>query len=274
MSLKTFFKSKINRILTALTVVAVAGAGISVGAVAANNKAQEADAIDANDEYYWGLIGGFSGNSWSSDVCTTTAHGDSSAQGYESTTGTKTLGPYNITSSIEFKIRANSGWSAQFGKTTLGKVNSTYFGTDSNSEYDNNNQSNATINSGYNGYYTFVLSGNLYNYHERHYGISVYYNSSASSFNVTEYRVLGGTVEGSSFNTDTASLGVLFTPSTPASVTGYSFDGWYTDSACSTSYSTSRFSSGTTLYAKYTATASYAYRFFVQSSIRTLPRLN
>jgi hypothetical protein len=34
MSLKTFLKSKINRIITALTVVAVAGAGISVGVIA------------------------------------------------------------------------------------------------------------------------------------------------------------------------------------------------------------------------------------------------
>jgi hypothetical protein len=209
------------------------------------NNAQKVGAVDANDGSYWGLIGAFSGNSWSSDVCTTTAHGDSSAQGYESATGTKTLGPYSIPANTEFKIRANSAWTINLNGATMNTVNSTYFTTSGD---------NAKTNSSYGGYYTFVLSGNLANYTNKAYGVTAYYNASASSFNVTEYRVLGGTVEGSSFHTDTASLGVLFTPSTPASVTGYSFDGWYTNSACSTSYSTSRFSSGTTLYAKFTAT--------------------
>jgi hypothetical protein len=232
MSLKTFLKSKFNRILTALTVVAVAGAGISVGAIAANNKAQEADATD--DGKTWGLIGGFSGNSWSSEVCLSGS--------YDSSTDTKNLGPYNIPASTEFKIRPQGTWDGSYG-SELARNYGTYFSASS---------ANAKTGSSYGGYYTFVLTGNLYSYGDKSYGTTVYFNSSSSSLSISEYRVKGGTVEGSSFNTETVNLGYLFTPSTP-SLSGYSFDGWFTDSSCSSSYSASRFSSNTSLYAKFTS---------------------
>jgi len=243
MSLKTFLKAKVNLWLLGLTALAVGAAGVSLSSL--NSNPSKVGAVDANDGHSWGLIGSFSGNSWSSDVCSTTAHGDSSAQGYESATGTKTLGPYNIPAGTAFKIRADNSWTTNIGGSVLNSVNSTYFASGDN----------ATINSGYGGYYTFVLSGNLYNYTNKSYGVTAYYNSSSSSVNVSEYRVLGSTLEGSSFHTDTASLGVLFTPTTPSAVSGYAFEGWYTNSSCTTAYSNGRFSASTTLYAHFTSTA-------------------
>lgn len=53
----------------------------------------------------WGIIGGFTGNSWSSDVSTMT---------YNAVTG-NWEGTFTITGSTEWKFRANAGWSINFG---------------------------------------------------------------------------------------------------------------------------------------------------------------
>ena len=53
----------------------------------------------------WGIIGGFSGNNWSSDVATLT---------YNTGTG-KWEGTFTTTGSVEWKFRANAGWSLNFG---------------------------------------------------------------------------------------------------------------------------------------------------------------
>jgi uncharacterized repeat protein (TIGR02543 family) len=78
-----------------------------------------------------------------------------------------------------------------------------------------------------------------------------------SSVSVTEYRVKDGVKEDVAFNTESASNDAAFTPTTPSKVTGYNFIAWYTDVACTSSYSPTILTVATTLYAKFTAIPTY-----------------
>ena len=89
-----------HKISLLLTIGALAFGSTAVGLVGAKS-AQLTKATDADDGHSWGLIGGFSGNSWTSDVATSTA--------YDAATGTKTLS-YLIPEGTAFKIRADTAW--------------------------------------------------------------------------------------------------------------------------------------------------------------------
>ena len=80
-----------------------------------------------------------------------------------------------------------------------------------------------------------------------------------NTYTVSEYRVLGSTVASTAFATATATQGTAFAvPSQPADTpTGYTWDGWYTDSACTSAYTSRLWTADGNLYAHYTALVVY-----------------
>jgi hypothetical protein len=82
------------------------------------------------------------------------------------------------------------------------------------------------------------------------------------TYSITEYEVVNGTLNSTAIATETATGGVNFTP-TDIAKSGYTMDGWYTDSACTTAYTATTWSAAGSLYAKYTAKVDYDVYFAV-----------
>lgn len=230
--------------LTAM--VLALGVGVSLGALAHSNPVLVA-ATDADDGHSWGLIGSFSGNSWVSDVATSSA--------YDSAAGTKTLS-YYIPEGTAFKIRADGAWTVSIGYSDLSKLTNgtTYF------EAASGTDGNAQIKTGQGGLYTFTLSGNLYNYGDKSYGISVAY-ATAVTHTITEYKVVNGMENTTAVATETAVEGKTFTP-TDYHQKGLTFNGWFTDSDCTLAYTAKSWTADGNLYAKMTSCASTGYVYF------------
>jgi hypothetical protein len=74
--------------------------------------------------------------------------------------------------------------------------------------------------------------------------------SPLTTFAVTEYEVVNGTLNSTKIATEYATYGVNFTP-TDIAKSGYSLIGWYTDSACTTAYTATTWTAAGNLYAKY-----------------------
>lgn len=204
-------------------------------------------AVDSDDGHTWGLIGSFSGNSWSSDVATSSA--------YNATTGTKTI-TYGIQEGTTFKIRADSAWTVTLNSTILtqGRTGgNTYF------EDDGTTDKNLKVKSGCSGQYTFTLQGNLYNYEDKSYGVTVAY-SAATSYTVVEMAKMDS-AEPVSLASETALSTQAFTP-TRIAKKNYVFGGWYTDAACTSAYTATILSADTTLYAKYTTASGTTNVYF------------
>jgi len=79
---------------------------------------------------------------------------------------------------------------------------------------------------------------------------------SATQYNVTEYEVVDGVLNSTAIATEKATDGVNFTP-TDIAKSGYSLNGWYTDSACTTAYTATKWTAAGNLYAKYTTKVAY-----------------
>jgi len=82
-----------------------------------------------------------------------------------------------------------------------------------------------------------------------------------SNYTVTEYAVKDGTVFASPMASETGNNGEPFHP-TDQELSGYTFDAWYTDSACTKAYSPATLSADLNLYAKYYTTSSTAEAYF------------
>jgi hypothetical protein len=74
----------------------------------------------------------------------------------------------------------------------------------------------------------------------------------STSYAISEYRVVDGTVGASVYKTEYSYADQDFTP-TDEIYHGYVFGGWFTDSACTTQYVATGLSAATNLYAKYTS---------------------
>lgn len=218
--------------------------GMAVAGLVGAGNISSAKAAD--DGHTWGIIGAFTGNSWSSDVATST---------YDSVSD-KHIVSYTITEGTKFKIRADGDWTFSIGGSVLTNSlvtdGSTYFSADGE---------NAVVNTGKGGYFTFKLDGGYYGYTDHNYGVSFTYEA-PTPYTVTEYAVLGTTVQSEILQTETAYSTSSFTPSNVL-VSGYYRVGWYTDSACTTAYTATTLSAATTLYCKYAAvTSSVSYAYF------------
>jgi len=121
----------------------------------------------------------------------------------------------------------------------------------------------------FDGWYTDAAYTTAYTPAEMTADLTLYakYSEVVNQYTVHEWAVYDG--YGSSSNyydlapaaynlaNETAYSNANFTPSTPAAVTNYSFDGWYTNATCTTAYSASKWSADGYLYAKYTNNTSY-----------------
>lgn len=75
-----------------------------------------------------------------------------------------------------------------------------------------------------------------------------------TSYTVSQYKVLDGVKQATAFKTDTVGGGLTYdVPSAPTH-TNYTFAGWYTNEACTTSYTARMIKANTTIYAKFTTT--------------------
>jgi uncharacterized repeat protein (TIGR02543 family) len=242
MSLKTFFKTKLNRIITALTVLAVAGAGISVGAVVGNNKAQETDAITntvyvqpgdfGNDNAYISihLWGGNTGTGWP---------GIKLGQG----TGTTILSA-DCSTYTGFTHCLIMRWSDGNYSTEWNRWN-----------YYNNNTFTAGINKFVFSSWSPQSGNNLTG--SGNFTISTY--TEATSYTVT-FNGNNGTVFPS---TQTVTSGGTFTTPTTLTYTGHTFSSWNTAAdASGTTYiaNSTAITSNVTLYAIWT-TNTYTVTF-------------
>ena len=231
-----------KKIWISLSAFGLALSMTTVGLVGANIiSTAKAD----SNGHTWGLIGSFSGNNWNSDVATST---------YDSEYSRDVLS-YTITEGTQFKLRADASWfTPNIGGTVLNAVNSTYFASGDN----------ATINVGYSGFYTFYLADGAYGNSGNSSYVTITY-STVSEYTVTEYAVVDGVLEGSSFATETAYSTSNFTP-TNVLRTNYYIAGWYTDAACTTSYTATTLSSNADLYCKYqTVTSSPTTVYFTNT---------
>lgn len=82
----------------------------------------------------------------------------------------------------------------------------------------------------------------------------------AATHNVSEYAVVGGAKEATAFKTEIAGS-EAFAPSATYRA-GYTFGGWFTDEACTASYTAAVLSADTSLYAKFTACVATKYFYF------------
>jgi len=192
----------------------------------------------ADSGHTWGLIGSFSENNWGGDVATST---------YDEGLGKDVLS-YTISEGTGFKIRADAAWDVSIGGVEL-----TQSRTGGNT-YFTNIDGNAVVNTGYAGLYTFYLVNGVYEYGDKSYGVTVTYTA-VSEYTVTEYAVVDGVLEGPSFATETAYSTSSFTPSNVLR-SNYYIAGWYTDSACTASYTAATLSGNTDLYCKYVSVTS------------------
>lgn len=83
----------------------------------------------------------------------------------------------------------------------------------------------------------------------------------AISYAVSEYAVVDGIVEATAFATENAESISSFDP-TVVNRSGYLFDDWYTDAACTNRYVAKTWTEAGNLYAKYTAYTTEKYVYF------------
>jgi hypothetical protein len=83
----------------------------------------------------------------------------------------------------------------------------------------------------------------------------------ATQYDVTEYEVVDGVLNSTAIATQKATSGTAFTP-TDIAKTGYTLNGWYTDSACTSAYTATTWSADGSLYAKYTEVVYDSYVYF------------
>ena len=98
------------------------------------------------------------------------------------------------------------------------------------------------------GIYSIKAHTGIGDYGEKGYGVVI-----AKGVKVTKYAVLDGVLQGTAVGTEMFESGSTYSVPSKIYRSGYSFDGWYTNQACTTPYSSSNISSNTNLYAKYTS---------------------
>jgi uncharacterized repeat protein (TIGR02543 family) len=181
-------------------------------------------------------------------------------------------GQYNLNVTLNagdtFKYYYNDN-----SKNGWGGYNSVYLGTTNfRTEGTGENSNVYVINS---GSYHLVIRGSVVETTSSS-AFQDYWLGGDTTTTVTrylkEYQVTGSNVATTNFNIESVVSGSAFTPTTPASSltpSGYEFEGWYTDSACTTAYvSGSAISADAPLYAHYqTATFKYVYFNFISASI-------
>lgn len=82
------------------------------------------------------------------------------------------------------------------------------------------------------------------------------YNPDTVTYTVTKYKVLDG-ASPVSIGSDTVAAGTNYPVPANRYEAGYTFDGWYTTSACTTKYTAKAINSNTGIYAKYTSHAAW-----------------
>jgi uncharacterized repeat protein (TIGR02543 family) len=181
-------------------------------------------------------------------------------------------GQYNLNVTLNagdtFKYYYNDN-----SKNGWGGYNSVYLGTTNfRAEGTGENSNVYVINS---GSYHLVIRGSVVETTSSS-AFQDYWLGGDTTTTVTrylkEYQVTGSNVATTYFNIESVVSGSAFTPTTPASSltpSGYEFEGWYTDSACTTAYvNGSAISADAPLYAHYqTATFKYVYFNFISASI-------
>ncbi|OPZ35141.1 MAG: hypothetical protein BWY98_00816 [Tenericutes bacterium ADurb.BinA155] len=181
-------------------------------------------------------------------------------------------GQYNLNVTLAagdtFKFYYSNG-----SVTGWGGYNSVYLGTTNfRAEGSGTNSNVYVINS---GSYHLVVRGSVIKTTSSS-AFQDYWLGGDTTTTVTrylkEYQVTGSTVATAYFNIESVVSGSVFTPTTPASSltpSGYEFDNWYTDSACTTAFTSGTvISADTPLYAHYqTATFKYVYFNFISASI-------
>jgi len=80
-------------------------------------------------------------------------------------------------------------------------------------------------------------------------------------YTISEYEVVDGVLNSTAIATQKATSGTAFTP-TDIAKTGYTLNGWYTDSACTSAYTATTWSADGSLYAKYTEVVYDSYVYF------------
>ena len=87
-----------------------------------------------------------------------------------------------------------------------------------------------------------------------------------STVTVTKYGVFDGVKASESIGEDSVASGDSYAVPARINKTGYHFGGWYTDEACSISYSATTISADMNLYAKYTTLVADSYIYYVTGS--------
>jgi|GEM_PF-2086305 uncharacterized repeat protein (TIGR02543 family) len=80
------------------------------------------------------------------------------------------------------------------------------------------------------------------------------------TYTISEYEVVDGVLNSTAIATQKAKSDTSFTP-TDIAKTGYTLNGWYTDSACSSAYTATTWNANGSLYAKYTTAPRYDVYF-------------
>jgi len=231
-----------KRIYIGIGALALALGAVASGLVGAG-KAEPTKAVTPGSGHTWGLIGDFTG--WSYDAVTSTFNEEDDVD--EIT--------YTLAEGSVFKIRADEAWTVAIGSAEL-----TQSRTGGDTYFEDDASGNAKVKIGYTGSYTFKLKNGVYSYGDKSYGVTVSFVST-THFDVSEYAVLDGVKEAAAFKTEQAIVETSFTPTTPIR-SGYSFGGWYTNEACTTSYVATTWTEAGSLYAKFTSYTTEKFVYF------------
>ena len=98
------------------------------------------------------------------------------------------------------------------------------------------------------GTYLVKAAKTIGDYDKKGYGVVV----ERVEYTVTKYAVVNGTKENTPIGTDTVLGGTSYAVPANPSKTGYTFGGWFTNEACTSSYSATTINANTNLYAKFT----------------------
>ena len=118
------------------------------------------------------------------------------------------------------------------------------------------------------GSYILKAKDGIDGYGDKTYGL-VIENNTVQTYTITKRAVVDGVLESGDIGTDVVPTGTSY--STPSAIhrAGYHFGGWYTNQACTTSYSGSTITADLTIYAKYTVLADDSYIYYVTGNTNT-----
>jgi uncharacterized repeat protein (TIGR02543 family) len=255
MSLQKFFKSKVNRFLTALGAISIALGGLAFSVNASFNKTNpetEAVASSRTHDKIWLKL---DNNYWGSATAYYTVHI------WGGTSGTTWPG-LNMQDE-----NANQGVSG--GGQIYADVPSQYAGWThlilvryNDSGHTNEGNRYNFWSDGGDGAPNNSMTAEQYNYFQcGDWGGSGPGWTSTTKATITEYRVLNGTKEASSFQTEYAYYDTPFYADYGTVPSGYVFDNWYTDEACTVLYSATTYTTDQILYASFSTAPSYTVTF-------------